>query len=109
MAEPASRPAGRGWRRLVLAGALAVIVVAGVVVGITRPFASSSPAPGRFIDNAYPTGLATVSREDLSSQTQVTATLGYAGRYAVVNQAQGTVTALPGWARWRTRDRCSTG
>ena len=47
------------------------------------------------VDNADPTGLATVARQDLSEQTQVSATLGYAGSYSVVNQAQGTVTALP--------------
>jgi peptidoglycan hydrolase-like protein with peptidoglycan-binding domain len=75
------------------AGVLAVVVVAGVAVGITRPFASRTA--GGVTDNAYPTGLAAVSRQDLSSQTQVAATLGYAGRYAVVNQARGTVTALP--------------
>jgi len=36
-----------------------------------------------------------VTRQDLSEQTQVSATLGYAGSYNVVNQAQGTVTSLP--------------
>ena len=36
-----------------------------------------------------------MARQDLSSQTQVSATLGYAGSYSVVNQAQGTVTSLP--------------
>ena len=37
----------------------------------------------------------TVTRQSLTSQTQVTATLGDAGTYSVVNQAQGTITALP--------------
>jgi hypothetical protein len=36
-----------------------------------------------------------VGRQDLSEQTQVSATLGYASSYSVVNQAQGTVTELP--------------
>ena len=54
-----------------------------------------SPSTTGVADNADPTSLATVARQDLSSQTQVPATLGYAGSYSVVNQAQGTVTALP--------------
>ena len=41
------------------------------------------------------TSLYTVARQDLSSQTEVSATLGYADGYNVVNQAQGTVTAIP--------------
>ena len=36
-----------------------------------------------------------MSQRDLSPQTQVCATLGYADSYSVVNQAQGTVTWLP--------------
>ena len=42
------------------------------------------------MDNADPTSLQTVNRQDLSSQTEVSATLGYAGSYSVVNQAQGS-------------------
>ena len=59
------------------------------------PFAKSPSATTDVADNADPTSLATVTRQDLSSQTQVPATLGYAGSYSVVNQAQGTVTSLP--------------
>jgi hypothetical protein len=36
-----------------------------------------------------------VARQDLSAQTQVNVTLGYAGSYTVVNQAPGIFTALP--------------
>src|SRR5262249_20025053 len=39
--------------------------------------------------------LATVTRQDLSAQAQVDATLGYTGSYSVVNQAPGIITALP--------------
>jgi hypothetical protein len=46
-------------------------------------------------DNGAPTSTTTVARQGLTSQTQVSATLGYAGSYSVVNQAQGTVTFLP--------------
>lgn len=53
------------------------------------------PPDSAVTDNSYPTSLATVVRRSLASQTQVDATLGYAGSYAVVNQAQGTITSLP--------------
>ena len=45
--------------------------------------------------SAYRTSTATVTRRTLVSQTQVNATLGDAGSYNVVNQASGTITALP--------------
>lgn len=70
-------------------------MVGGVAVGMSDPFANSRPATPGVADNADPTSLATVTRGDLSSETQVDATLGYAGSYSVVNQAQGTVTSLP--------------
>ena len=84
-------PRRRRWILL----ALAVVVAGGVAVGVSDPFAKSRPATTGVADNADPTSLATVTRGDLSSQTQVDATLGYAGSYSVVNQAQGTVTSLP--------------
>jgi hypothetical protein len=72
-----------------------VLVAAGVSVAIVNPFASGGSSRPRVAGNADPTSLATVARQDLSSQTQVPATLGYAGSYSVVNQAAGTVTAVP--------------
>ncbi len=72
----------------------AVLLAAGVALGITDPFADG-PASHPVAGSADPTSLARVTRQDLSSQTQVSATLGYAGSYSVVNQAQGTLTALP--------------
>ena len=42
----------------------------------------------------HSTGLYALGRQNLSSQTEVSATLGYAGSYSVVNQAQGTFTSL---------------
>jgi len=47
------------------------------------------------IGNGSVTGLAPVTRQNLSAQADVNATLGYAGSYTVINQAQGTFTALP--------------
>lgn len=72
--------------------ALAVLVVAltaGVTVTLTRHSDAAPPAP------ADPTAFATVARQPISAQTQVNATLGYAGSYSAVNQAQGTITQLP--------------
>ena len=74
---------------------LVVVIAAVVVAGTAHPFATTSPSNAAVTDNADPTSLATVARQDLSSQTEVAATLGYAGTLSVVNQAQGTVTALP--------------
>jgi hypothetical protein len=68
--------------------------VAGWVV-VTSPFSSAGSPNGGGTDNAAPTSTVTVTQRSLTSQTQVAATLGYAGSYNVVNQAQGTVTSLP--------------
>jgi hypothetical protein len=72
-----------------------VVVAAVVVIATVHPFTTSAPSNTGVADNTDPTSLTTVVRQDLSSQTEVAATLGYAGSYSVVNQAQGTVTALP--------------
>jgi hypothetical protein len=78
-------------RRRVVAVALATVVAAGVVVAIVDPFHSNAASSS----NHVATSLATVVRRSLSQQTQVNATLGFAGSYSVVNQAQGTLTDLP--------------
>ena len=82
-------------RRWILLAVALVLVAGAVAVGVADLFAQGPPATTGVAGNADPTSLATVTRGDLSSQTQVDATLGYAGSYSVVNQAQGTVTALP--------------
>ena len=83
-------------RRLIIVLALAaVLVLGGVAVAVSDPFAKSPQATTGVADNSDPTSLTTVTRGDLTSETQVNATLGYAGNYSVVNQAQGTVTSLP--------------
>ena len=94
--EAVARPSGRGRRRaLWVIGLIVVLVAAGVAVAITKPFAASSASHPGVVDNADPTGTQAVTRQDLSSQTQVSATLGYESSYSVVNQAQGTATSLP--------------
>jgi peptidoglycan hydrolase-like protein with peptidoglycan-binding domain len=75
-------PAG-GARRRVLAGAgLALVVVAVVLIAID-PFASPGQPGGGVSDNASATSLYTVRRQSLSSQTQVSGTLGYAGSSSI--------------------------
>jgi hypothetical protein len=73
----------------------AVVVVGGVVAGVSHTFAKSPPATTGVVGIPDPTSLTTVTRGDLSSETEVDATLGYAGSYSVVNQAEGTFTSLP--------------
>jgi putative ABC transport system permease protein len=72
-----------------------VVVLAGggVAVAVTDPFAGTSPSGAA--SSALATPLATVTSGPLSSQTQVSATLGFTGSYSVVNQATGTFTSLP--------------
>ena len=72
-----------------------VLVAASVSVALVNPFGTGTTKHPGVVDNADPTSLDTVVRQDLSSQTQVSATLGYAGSYSVIDQAQGTVTSLP--------------
>jgi hypothetical protein len=84
-----------GKPRIIAVALVLVVVIAGVVVAIADPLSSPGTARSGVVDNADSTSLATVTRQDLSSQTQVPATLGYAGEFSVVNQAQGTVTAVP--------------
>jgi hypothetical protein len=81
-------------RRVVLP--VAVLAMAGATVlgyQVADPFGARSAATT--IDNAAPTGLGRVTRQDLSARVQQSGTLGYAGDYQVVNQASGTATTLP--------------
>ena len=61
-----------------LAFAGVVLVVAVVVVIAADPFAGGGKSNGSVADNAVATSLATVKRQSLSQQTQVSGTLGYA-------------------------------
>ncbi len=88
--------------RRALAGAGLVLVAAVVVLIATDPFAGSTKSGGGVGDNATATSLATVTRQSLSSQTQVSGTLGYGGSSSIrvpsgtppsaVSQAQQAVT-----------------
>lgn len=64
-------------RKRIAAGAAAVLLVIGITLAVADPFAGSSPTASG-IDNGAATSIARVQRLDLSQQTQVSATLGYA-------------------------------
>jgi hypothetical protein len=82
-------------RRRWLLGGVATVVVAGIVVALTFSLLDGQhPARGP-ASASDATSLATVGRKNLESQTEVDGTLGYAGRYSVVNQTPGIFTALP--------------
>jgi hypothetical protein len=86
---------GRRRRRGLLIGLLAAVLAAGgAAVAVAGPFAAASRPSGP-ASGGLATSLAVVASGALSSQTQVSATLGYTGSYTVVNQATGTFTWLP--------------
>jgi hypothetical protein len=68
-------------KRKTLVAAVGVALVAGGVLLVADPFAGAGSQAG---DNGYPTALARVERRALSSQTNVSGTLGYAHAANVV-------------------------
>jgi hypothetical protein len=86
--SPPTRIGGRTRRRIVIAIAAAAVLAAAVVaVFETGVFSSGGTAGNASADNAYPTSITTVRRQSLSSQTQVSATLGYAGATTIAAAA----------------------
>lgn len=84
-------PRRRSW--LLAAAGIAILAACGLVIGIPAWVrANRSDAAG---SNAAPTSLAALTVQTLSSQIRIDGTLGYAGNYSAVNQARGTMTALP--------------
>ncbi len=91
-----------------LAGVGLALVAAVAVLIVIDPFAGEA-RPGGVGDNATATSLATVQRRSLSSQTQVSGTLGYAGSSSIrvpsgtapsaVSQAQQSATSAEGTLR----------
>jgi hypothetical protein len=86
--------AGRRRRGGWAAAGLVVVLAAGAAsawrAGAFSPAASSAAGQG-----TQPPATQPVVRQDLSAQTPVAATLGYAGLYAVTGQGGGTLTWLP--------------
>jgi peptidoglycan hydrolase-like protein with peptidoglycan-binding domain len=81
-------------RRRVIASLVVLALALGTVLAVW-PFWRGGRQANEGIDNGSPTSLATVTRRSLSSRTNVNGTLTYAGSRSVVNQAAGTLTALP--------------
>ena len=77
----------------VIALGLVVGVLASVAVSVVLRAAGGDDEPAGPAKPA--TGSATVTRQDLVARTEVDGTLGYAGQHSVLNQLQGTITALP--------------
>jgi len=93
VAGKAGQAQPRGLRRPAVAVALAVLAAgAGIAwaAGAFRSPGSTGTGPG-----APPPATSPVVREELSSITPVTATLGYAGSYPVRGQGGGALTWLP--------------
>ena len=65
-------------RRRVLVGVVLAVAVVAAVLAIVDPFGGGASPSSAGIDNGAPTSTQLVTREDLSSQTQVSATLAYA-------------------------------
>jgi len=90
--EPRRRGLGRraaAVAGLVVLGAGAGVATAAAAGAFQPPGASGSGQAGP------PPATATVARQDLSSQTPLNATLGYAASYTVRGQGSGTLTWLP--------------
>jgi hypothetical protein len=113
VAGPDGTGPSRRRRGLVVGAIAAAVVIGAAAVAVADPFSSHTWATAANPDS---TSLQTVTRRTLTSQTQVDATLGYAGTYTVLNQSasngqsssrspgsepaasgegSGTVTALP--------------
>ena len=65
-------------RRRVLVGVVLAVAVVAAVLAVVDPFGGGASPSSAGIDNGAPTSTQLVTRQDLSSQTQVSATLGYA-------------------------------
>src|ERR1700733_9467589 len=100
-------PSGRippGRRRWIAGGVVVIVMVAAVVVvlAVTNPLRARGSAGSSA--GLYHTQTYTVTRQSLTSQAQEDATLGDAGSYSVVDQAQGS-PAGPGSATLTSEPR----
>jgi peptidoglycan hydrolase-like protein with peptidoglycan-binding domain len=84
---------GRGRRGWIAAAVIVVLAAAAVAVTVSGVLKPSSPGNGTA--NQYKTSTATVHRQSLVSQTDLSATLDDSGSYTITNQATGTITWLP--------------
>jgi hypothetical protein len=88
------RGRGRSRRGGRVAVGVVVVVAAGAGAGWRAGVFSAGTSPAA-AQGASPPATAVVVRQDLADTTPVTATLGYAGFYAVTGRGGGTLTSLP--------------
>ena len=80
--------------RLLLLLIVCLAVVGAVVFALVDGFGNSPSSNSGLVDNWFPTSVASVRRESLSSQTEVSATLGYAGASTIVAPAGTAPSAV---------------
>ncbi|HUB76385.1 MAG TPA: hypothetical protein VL977_04975 [Solirubrobacteraceae bacterium] len=92
LASALAQAAGRRPSRRLLAAIALAIAAQAVVLVVTGAFGGGAPSGVR--DNAYPTSLASVKRESLTSLTLVSGTIGYTGEVTVDLPAGSAPTAV---------------
>jgi hypothetical protein len=92
--EVATRASRRGGFRWVIVGMAGVLAAGGVVSAWRAGAFSGAPSPGSG-EGAAATATQAVVQVNLSEQTSVDGTLGYAQVYTVAGQGGGTLTSLP--------------
>jgi hypothetical protein len=90
-ARESRRRSRGGW----VAAGLAAVLAAGVLAAWQAGVFSAAAPPGAGGLAAPPPATSPVVRQNLSAVTPVTATLGYAGSYAIAGQGGGSLTWLP--------------
>ena len=86
---------GRGWSRWAAVAVAVAALIGGCVAAWRAGALGLGGSHGAATGGAPPAPTAAVTRQDLSAVTPVTATLGYAGLYAVSGKGGGTLTWLP--------------
>jgi Putative peptidoglycan binding domain len=89
-----SRIRFRLTRTRLLAVAAAVVLVAAIGVAVADPFAGNAASPHSSLDNGSPTATRRILRTSLSSQSELSGTLGYAGSWTVAVPAGTAQSAL---------------
>jgi hypothetical protein len=80
-----------GRRRVPAVASVIAVIAAAVGFAVADPFASGTSTPS--LDNGAPTAIRLIRRSDLSSQTDVSGTLGYADS-STISVASGTTLAV---------------
>lgn len=92
---PAASPPVRRRRGRWVALGIVVVVAAGAVAAWRAGAFSPAGSSGAGQPGVQAPAMATVTRQDVTATTPVSATLGYANSYSVTGQGSGTLTSLP--------------